>query len=73
MRITATITAKGQVTIPREIRNRIKGRIVEFVLENEKVELRSVQSAAGSLAEYSRGFIPLEEAREATWGSSGEK
>jgi bifunctional DNA-binding transcriptional regulator/antitoxin component of YhaV-PrlF toxin-antitoxin module len=72
MRITATITAKGQVTIPLLIRNRLKGRIIEFVVEGERVEIRPVPSAASSLSEFGGAFVPLEEAREATWGDHGE-
>jgi bifunctional DNA-binding transcriptional regulator/antitoxin component of YhaV-PrlF toxin-antitoxin module len=72
MRITATITAKGQVTIPLLIRKRLKGRIIEFVVEGERVEIRPVPSAAGSLSEFGGAYVPIEQAREAVWGERGE-
>ncbi len=72
MRITATITAKGQVTIPLLVRKQLKGRIIEFILEDDRVEIRPVSSAAGSLSEYASEYVPLAEAREATWGDRGE-
>jgi AbrB family looped-hinge helix DNA binding protein len=72
MRITATITAKGQVTIPLPVRKQLKGRIIEFILEGDRVEIRPVSNAAGSLSEYASEYVPLEEAREATWGDRGE-
>jgi bifunctional DNA-binding transcriptional regulator/antitoxin component of YhaV-PrlF toxin-antitoxin module len=72
MRITATITAKGQVTIPLLIRKQFKGRIIEFVMEGDRVEIRPVPSAAGTLSEFVTAYVPIHEAREATWGELGE-
>jgi AbrB family looped-hinge helix DNA binding protein len=68
VRITATITDKGQITIPRAIRERLRGKIVEFVVTDESIELRNVPSFAGGLAAYADGYTPLEEVRELTWG-----
>ena len=72
VRITATITAKGQVTIPLPIRKQLKSRIIEFILEGNRVEIRPVTSAAGTLSEYASGYTSLEEVREAIWGTHGE-
>ena len=68
MLITVTITKKGQVTIPRAIRKHLKGRIVEFILEEDRIEIRPVSSAAGALSEYADRYVPLEEVRERVWG-----
>jgi AbrB family looped-hinge helix DNA binding protein len=73
MNITAIITSKGQVTIPKAIRDRLKARTVEFVMTSERIELRPVQSAAGSLAGYAEKYVPLEEARESVWGNNDPK
>lgn len=46
---TTTVTSKGQVTIPKEIRQKLgirKGTRVEFVLVDGRVELRIHSSPA---------------------------
>jgi AbrB family looped-hinge helix DNA binding protein len=65
---SATITSKGQITIPKAIRDQLPGRVVEFVLRDGEVLLRPVESAAGSLAEYAPDYVAIEVAREAVWG-----
>lgn len=67
---TATITSKGQITIPKAIRDRIPGRVVEFFVRDGEILLRPVESAAGALAEYAPHYIPLDEVRDAVWGAS---
>ncbi len=46
------MTEKGQITIPREIRDLLGSRHVEFVVEGERVVLRPVPSARGTLSRY---------------------
>jgi AbrB family looped-hinge helix DNA binding protein len=46
------ITSKGQVTIPKEIRDRLKTTSVYFEVEDNNVMLKPVYDAAGSLNEY---------------------
>jgi AbrB family looped-hinge helix DNA binding protein len=70
MRITATITEKGQVTIPKAIRTRIKGRVIEFVVKDDRIEILPVQSVEGVLAEYAPSYTPLETVRELVWGTN---
>lgn len=71
MRRTATVTSKGQVTIPKEIRAILKARIVEFVVDGNRVELRPVASAEGGLAEYAKEFVALDHIRESVWANNG--
>ena len=65
MGVTAKITRKGQVTIPREIRKKLESDVVEFSVVSGDIVLRPVKSVAGSLSAYQkrrmRGF---EEERE---------
>ena len=49
---TAKVTSKGQVTIPREIRDILDSEVVEFEVENERVVLRPVRRVAGKLRSY---------------------
>jgi AbrB family looped-hinge helix DNA binding protein len=58
---TAKVTSKGQVTIPKKIRDILDSEIVEFEVENERVVLRPVKRVAGKLKSYSNpGRIPEE-------------
>lgn len=62
MTTTATITARGQVTIPRRIREFLRAAVVQFEIVDKTVVLRPVRSVGGRLAAYA-GHRP------ASWGS----
>jgi AbrB family looped-hinge helix DNA binding protein len=68
--ITSTITTKGQVTIPIEVRRLlgVKSRDrVAFIVQGEKVELRKTESVVARTAGALRGnrsFRTDEELRE---------
>jgi AbrB family looped-hinge helix DNA binding protein len=67
MAVTAKITSKGQITIPRQIRKVLTTDTVEFEIEEGKVVLIPVRSVAGSLAKYATGEKPLAEIRDKVW------
>jgi bifunctional DNA-binding transcriptional regulator/antitoxin component of YhaV-PrlF toxin-antitoxin module len=68
MSVTAKITRKGQVTIPRKIREKLKSEVVEFDIVKDQVIIRPLISVAGSLSAYAkRESIPFKEARERAW------
>ena len=55
MRNSSTISSKGQVTVPQEIRNRIglsAGDHVEFVVENGNVLFRPLRSETNPFEKY---------------------
>ena len=52
------ITQKGQVTIPKEIREKLKANIVYFEVENDIVMVKPVRDAAGSLSAYDSNIKP---------------
>ena len=65
---SASLTSKGQITIPKAIRELLKvktGDRLEFVVENEQVVLRpgtlDFRSLRGSLHEAGRKPVSLEE------------
>ena len=66
--ITAKITKKGQVTIPKKIREKLNSEVIEFdILENDVV-IKPVKSIAGSLNSYAKKrVIPFKEEREKAW------
>ena len=68
----ARISKKGQVTIPKLIRERLKidtdGGIL-FLIEDDEVRLKGVPCApvkvlAGSLKKYAKDYVPLKKIRK---------
>jgi AbrB family looped-hinge helix DNA binding protein len=63
----ARISKKGQVTIPKPIRERLKIKNeggVLFLIEDNEVKLKGIPGAqatllAGSLKKYAKGHVPL--------------
>lgn len=52
------ITRRGQVTIPKKIRERLRATEVYFEVVNDEVVVRPVRDAAGSLGEYAGNVEP---------------
>ncbi len=52
------ITRKGQVTIPKEIREKLNANAVYFEVEDDTVMVKPVRDAAGSLSEYAGKVKP---------------
>jgi len=67
---TAKITKKGQVTIPRDIRKVLGGQVVEFVVTDDGVLIKPVESVAGSLGRYGSTSADFEEARTSAWNKA---
>lgn len=64
---TGKITSKGQITIPRKIRQLFPTSIVEFsTTEDNKVIMAPVNSVGGKLKKYAKKHIPLNKVRKAT-------
>lgn len=64
------ITRKGQVTIPKEIREKLKANAVYFEVEDDTVMVKPVRDAAGSLCEYGRNVKPgasMRQVKEKAW------
>ncbi len=69
MSVTATITSKGQLTLPRDVRNALNSTTVEIEVQGETVVLKPVRSVAGALAKYAAGkkSEPISKMREKVW------
>jgi len=64
------ITRKGQVTIPKKIRERLKATAVYFEVVNDEVVIRAVKDAAGSLSEYANNVEPgssIKQMKDQAW------
>lgn len=73
MSTTVKITSKGQVTLPKTIRDFLDSQFVEFEIEHDKVLIKPVKSVGGSLAKYAKTYTPIEEAREQTWSKVADE
>jgi len=67
MAVTATITSKGQITLPRDVRKALGTNTVEFRVEGETVVLMPVRSIAGALEKYGGEKAPFKKVREKVW------
>ncbi len=67
MPTTAKITSKGQVTIPKKIRDLLKSDTVEFELVSGNVVVKPVRSVGGSLSRYAKEYVPLKDIRDDVW------
>jgi AbrB family looped-hinge helix DNA binding protein len=50
--VAVKINQKGQVTIPKEIRERLKATAVYFEVQDDIIMVKPVRDAAGSLREF---------------------
>ncbi len=67
MSTTAKITSKGQVTIPKKIRDLLKSNTVEFELISGNIVVKPVKSVGGSLIGYAKKYISLKDIRDDVW------
>ena len=70
MSVAVKITEKGQVTIPREIRNVLKADLISFSVVDGVVILRPLRDVGGSLQAYGQNAAPtasFRDQKEAAW------
>ncbi|MBM4136853.1 MAG: AbrB/MazE/SpoVT family DNA-binding domain-containing protein [Nitrospira sp.] len=68
--VAVKITSKGQVTIPKEIRKKLKSNTVYFEVEDDTIIVKPVRDAAGSLGEYARNVKPgvsMKQMKDRAW------
>jgi AbrB family looped-hinge helix DNA binding protein len=71
MSASSTISSKGQITVPLEIRRRLglkEGDRVEFVVEGELTIIRPAQPAKILLRNISGRFLPFTPAKKSITG-----
>lgn len=66
---TATVTSKGQISLPKKVRDIIGTNIVSIEInEKQQVVLMPIHDLAGSLSECKNILdIPFEEMRQQAW------
>jgi AbrB family looped-hinge helix DNA binding protein len=67
MKNSSTVSSKGQVTVPQEIRNRIglsAGDRVEFVVENGQTLIRPLRSETNPFEKYKGALKSFRSRRE---------
>ncbi|WP_051654273.1 AbrB/MazE/SpoVT family DNA-binding domain-containing protein [Persephonella sp. KM09-Lau-8] len=57
----AKITKKGQITIPAEIRRKLKTNIVEIEEKNGEIVIKPVKNLAGILQKYAKKRKSIDE------------
>jgi len=64
------ITRKGQVTIPKEIREKLNANAVYFEMEDDMVIVKPVRDTAGSLREYAGNVkqgVSVKQMKDKAW------
>ena len=72
----AKVSSKGQVTIPKNIREKLnlkKESGVLFLVEDDEIKLKGIPGSlpdhlAGSLKKYAREYVPLKKVRKEVQG-----
>ena len=63
---SAKITSKGQITLPKIVRDALQSDVVTFEVIGDMVTIKPVSTVSGSLKAYSKS-IPFKEARDTAW------
>ena len=61
------ISSKGQITLPKAVRDLLQTDVVRIVVEDGRVRIEPIKDVAGSLKRYARGYVPLEKIRDRAW------
>jgi AbrB family looped-hinge helix DNA binding protein len=64
------ITRKGQITIPKEIREKLNASSVYFEVEDDTVIIKPVLDAAGSLREFAgnvKSGVSMKQMKDKAW------
>ncbi len=64
---TLKVSVKGQITLPKAVRQALGTEFVHVVIEDGVVRIESVPDVAGSLSRYAQPYAAYEEARDKAW------
>jgi len=64
------ITKKGQITIPKNIREKLNANTIYFDVVDDVVTVKAVKDVAGSLNRYAKNVTPgtsMQQIKEKAW------
>ncbi len=64
MHAVSVVTSKGQVTLPKPVRDFLHSKTIEFEISGDAVVIRPVRNVGGSLKRYAKGCQPLAQVRD---------
>jgi len=64
---TAKISSKGQITLPKAVRDFLHTDILRVLIEDDEVRIQPVRNVAGSLKQYAKKDVSIQQAREDAW------
>jgi len=64
---TAKVSSKGQITLPKVVRDFLHTDILRVVIEDDEVRIQPVRNVAGSLKKYAQKGVSMEQARDDAW------
>ncbi len=64
MHKVSKISSKGQITLPKSVRERLGSKLVRLISDDDGVRIEPVLDVAGSLQRYAKNYVTIEEARE---------
>jgi len=70
MPVAVKITEKGQITIPREVRNILKSNLISFIVMDGVVTIQPLRDVGGALYAYSQNAPPkgaFRKEKETAW------
>jgi len=73
MEVIGKISSKGQVTIPKKIRDLLGTDIIKFKVEDNVIKIEPIEDVAGSLSKYAKKGVSFEQERQISWEKRGEK
>ena len=67
MEYLAKITSKGQVTIPKKIREMLGSNVIRFTIKDGRIYLEPIRDVGGALRKYAKNGIPYDKEKEVAW------
>lgn len=64
---TVKISSKGQITLPKMVRDLLGTDYVRIVVADGHIHLQPAVDPAGSLRDFSTKPIPIDDARDKVW------
>jgi AbrB family looped-hinge helix DNA binding protein len=64
MHRVSKISSKGQITLPKAVRQRLGSDLVRLISDENRARIEPVRDVGGSLRRYAKAYATIEEARE---------